>query len=175
VRRGAAAAEPPARRRPGRGVVLAVGSVLLVLVVGAAILTQVGGDDGEPAPPPNTVDTPSASAGGGDSGASSASRAERAQTNVAVLNGTTVNGLARSVANRLDEEGYTIGTVTDASNQAQPNTRVEYGNGHRAAAQEVAKGIDVPADQVQPLDPVDGATAGSTAEVVVVVGENFAR
>jgi hypothetical protein len=156
-------------------VLLAAGSFVLVLAIAAAVLTQVGGDDGDPAPPPNTVDTPAAGAGGGSTAGDPASRAERSQTNVAVLNGTTVNGLARSVANRLDEEGYTVGTVTDASNQAQPNTRVEFGEGHRTAAREVARGIDVPADQVQPLDPVDGATAGPNAEVVVVVGENFAR
>jgi hypothetical protein len=101
--------------------------------------------------------------------------ASHADTNVAVLNGTTVTGLARSVATRLEEDGYTIGTVTDASNQAQAATRVEYGDGQRDAAREVARGIDVPADQVAPLDDVDSATAGPNAEVVVIVGQNFAR
>ncbi|HEY3018562.1 MAG TPA: LytR C-terminal domain-containing protein [Solirubrobacteraceae bacterium] len=92
-----------------------------------------------------------------------------------MLNGTTVTGLARSVANRIEEQGFTTVAVTDASNQAQSDTKVEYGAGHRDEARDVARSLRIPADQVVAASDVDSTTAGPNAEVVVVVGQNFAR
>ena len=53
---------------------------------------------------------------------------DRASTQVAVLNGTTVTGLARGAADKLTAGGYKkVGPVTtDTSNQARPSTVVFY-------------------------------------------------
>jgi hypothetical protein len=164
-----------APRRPARNTLLAVGAVVLVAAVGIALVLRfVGGDDNGTPSKPNSVgqaqpaQTPA-------SAAPATSRAERAQTNVAVLNGTTVTGLARSVANRVQEQGYTIGNVTDAANQAQPLTKVEFGAGHADEARAVARAIRISANQVVALDDNDKTTAGPDAEVVVVVGQDAAH
>jgi hypothetical protein len=151
----------------------------LVLVVAAAVIARVvaGGDEKKPAPAPNTVGpAPSAATpSGGGSAPPATTKAQRAETNVAVLNGTTVTGLARSVATRLEDQGFATVAVTDASNQAQSDTKVEYTAGHRDEARDVARTLRVPAAQVVAASAVDSTTAGPNAEVVVVVGQNFAR
>src|SRR4051794_39388469 len=176
-RRGTGGAGEPERSRVSRGGLLAIGAAVLVLAIAVAIVLQVTGGDDNPAPAPNTV-AGSASeqpASGDQSAAPAVSRAQRAQTNVAVLNGTTITGLARSVASRLQDQGYTVGNVTDAPNQAQPQTKVEYGSGHGEEARALATAIKVPANRVVSLSAVDSTTAGPNAEVVVVVGQDSAR
>ncbi len=133
--------------------------------------------------------------GGGDSGSGTAARAGRTtaqkgntlgpaanqkttsqkaqpkgQTTVAVLNGTTVPGLARAVADKLLGDGYKIGTVTNAPDQQRSATQVAYQRGREASARQVARTIDAGSDAVTPIDEVTEATAGSDAVVVVTVG-----
>jgi hypothetical protein len=164
-------------RRPGRGTLIAAGAAILVLAITVAIVLKVTGGSSKPPRAPNTVaQSPAAKTpSNGTNAPPPATRAQRAQTNVAVLNGTTVTGLARSVANRLQDQGYTIGNVTDAPNQAQPVTKVEYGQGHAGEARAVATAIKLPASRVVTLSPVDSTTAGPNAEVVVIVGQDAAR
>jgi len=151
-----------------------------VLAIGAAVIARVvagGGGEQKTPPAPNTLgQAPSPAAQPSSPGAPPArTKAQRAQTSVAVLNGTTVTGLARSVANRLEEQGFTTVAVTDASNQAQSDTKVEFTAGHREEALDAARSLRVPASQVVAASDVDSTTAGPNAEVVVVVGQNFAR
>jgi hypothetical protein len=87
-----------------------------------------------------------------------------------VLNGTTIPGLARSVADRVDSGGYRIGAVTNAPDQQRAATQVAYQSGQERAARQVAQLIDVGADAVVPIDEVTSATAGDEAVVVVTVG-----
>lgn len=91
---------------------------------------------------------------------------------VAVLNGTTVPGLARGVAMRLENDKYKIGTVTNAATQDQATTRVYYGRpACRTAATLVAQAIDLMhLDRVDPMSDGVAVIAGSGADVAVVVG-----
>jgi hypothetical protein len=89
-----------------------------------------------------------------------------------VLNGTTTTGLARSVADKVGQGGFTIGPVTDAADQAQQMSKVEYASGQQAAARAVAQSIG--AKQVAAMNQVDQTTAGG-AKVVVVVGQDLAH
>ena len=167
-------------RFAGRRGIVAAGVAVAVLAIGAAVIARVvAGDGGEQKTPPapNTLgQAPSPAAQPSSPGAPPArTKAQRAQTSVAVLNGTTVTGLARSVANRLEEQGFTTVAVTDASNQAQSDTKVEFTAGHREEALDAARSLRVPASQVVAASDVDSTTAGPNAEVVVVVGQNFAR
>lgn len=96
---------------------------------------------------------------------------------VAVLNGTTVPGLARGVATTLQNTQYKIGTVTNAATQDQAITRVYYAHRDCAtAATLVAQSITLARLQadavVRPTTPALRTIAGERADVVVVVGSD---
>ena len=131
----------------------------MLLLGGTAFgLSQVlGGDD--PTPPPNTSTPPSGQTAGQDGGTNPSVPNE--ETTVGVLNGTTTNGLAGTIADRLVQEaGYARGVTrrpTRATRRSQAST-VYYGQGFRAQGRNVARllGIDT-------VEPVDEETAGARA------------
>jgi hypothetical protein len=98
----------------------------------------------------------------------SSSAASRAETNVAVLNGTETSNLAHSISNNLHQSGYTRATPLNGRPPgANQVTVVEYTSGHQADAQGVARSLSV--TRVQPVESGAAALAGS-ASVVVIVG-----
>jgi hypothetical protein len=158
----------------------AVASALLVLVAGGAgIAAAVGGDeqDGHGGP-----------AGQGGGGATTTARTapaaptsttppERGAYEVAILNGTTVPGLARGVANRLQNDRFKIGNVTNAAAQDEIETMVYY----RApdaipAASDVASSLrlgDAGGEfSLRQASRGLRSLAGKSAEVIVVVGSD---
>jgi hypothetical protein len=153
-------------------------------VIVAAVLVFVfvlGGSDDKPAAKPNTVApaasgaTPAAS-GGNASGGSTAAKVNRGQVVVAVLNGTTFTGLARSASDKLTRAGFHPGVVTnDTTNQTRSATAIFYADGQRNAALEVAKIVGIGRDAVQKLDANTRSVAGEDAEVVVSVGADQAK
>jgi hypothetical protein len=153
----------------------AIAAALVVVAVLVVLLTGVLGGGGSPTQKANTIGTPGAA-----TSPSSGSSAKKAATpsatpkpgtyTVAVLNGTTVPGLARGVANRLQNTKYKIGNVTNAATQDRSATLVEFAPGHRAEADSVAKAIEVGSDAIQPLSPGSKTIAGNLATVVVTVG-----
>jgi hypothetical protein len=90
---------------------------------------------------------------------------------VAVLNGTSIQGLAAQVGDRIDAEGFTLGTVSNASpNDGQRSTSVAmYAPGHRSDATRVARRLGI--HDVQRIDSNSRQIAGD-ASVVVVVGSD---
>jgi hypothetical protein len=88
----------------------------------------------------------------------------------AVLNATTIPGLARGVATRLANTRHKVGTVTNAATQDRATTRVLYVPGCRSAAEEVARRIDVATNAIEPADTDSRMLAGRKAQVIVVVG-----
>jgi hypothetical protein len=168
-----------------RRTVLAVLAGVAGVAIVAAVLAFVflgGNNDHAPASKPNTVAPPAAATttagatGGGSGGNSSAStRVNRGQVTVAVLNGTTFTGLARSASDKLTKAGFKPGVVTnDTTNQTRSATAIFYAGGQRRAALEVARLIGIGRDAVQPLDTNTRTIAGS-ADVVVSVGADQAR
>jgi hypothetical protein len=159
-----------------------IGVVLALVVVGVALASTVlgGGDDSAPARP-NTVASPTASANGGSGGGAQggnavATKVNRSQVTVAVLNGTTTTGLARAASDKLTKVGFQPGVVTnDTTNQARSATAVFYTPGNRRAALDVAKVIGEGADAVQPIDEGTRLIAGQGADVVVTVGADQAQ
>jgi hypothetical protein len=176
----ARAATPPPEPEPGRSrtaMFAAIGALVVVAVVAVVLLTGVLGGSGSPTQPTSTVSA------NGQGVASSKTKTTKRATQpsatpqpgsytVAVLNGTTVPGLARGVANRLQNAKYKIGNVTNAATQDRSATLVEFAPGHRAEADSVAKAIDVGSDVIQPLSPGSKTIAGDTATVVVTVGSD---
>ncbi|WCB91416.1 hypothetical protein DSM104299_00087 [Baekduia alba] len=162
-------------RLPMFGAIAAIAVVVVVLVV---LLTGVlGGSDGG-TQKANTIGTPGGAATtpkGGNAASTTKAKAPAAAPKpgtytVAVLNGTTVPGLARGVSNRLTNAKYKIGNVTNAATQDRSATLVEFAPGHRAEADSVAKAIDVQSDSIQQLSPGSKTIAGNEATVVVTVG-----
>ncbi|HVE67878.1 MAG TPA: LytR C-terminal domain-containing protein, partial [Solirubrobacteraceae bacterium] len=125
----------------------------------------LGGDD-EPAREPNTVAAPAPAPGA----PARQQTVPRGDVTVAVLNGTTVPGLAAQVGDQLESAGFARGQVTNAADQQRAETTVQFAPDHRAGANEIAGILKVPPPRVRPLDPNTGAIAGPDAEVVVTVG-----
>ncbi|HEV7495192.1 LytR C-terminal domain-containing protein [Baekduia sp.] len=159
----------------------AIGAIVVVAIVAVVLLTGVLGGDDTKTQTPNTIGAPSsdtsadANAGKTTTGSNSATPAAAPAPGsyvVAVLNGTTVPGLARGVANRLQNTKFKIGNVTNAATQDRSATLVEFAPGHRAEADAVAKAIDVGKDAIQQLSPGSKTIAGNQATVVVTVGSD---
>jgi LytR cell envelope-related transcriptional attenuator len=143
-----------------------------VLVIGVVLAVALGGgDDGGQTtaqPAPQNEVTPPANQDGGETNASSPT--SRGDTTVAVLNGTTIPGLARRTGDRVETSGFTLGTVTDAPVQNRSATIVQYAEGSQDEARQVAEVIGVGEDAVSQLDVSTRTVAGEQAEVVVTVG-----
>jgi len=157
--------EPVEHRRPV-GRIVAAGVALLAVALVVLGVAGVFGGSGKPAKQhaataPATTTTTAA--------------VTPADTTVAVLNGTTITGLAARAADQLQTAGYTIGTKTDAADQAQQTSEVAYGRGFEAAARKVARIIGVSSSQVVPIDASTRLVAGDTADVVVTMGADKAQ
>jgi hypothetical protein len=154
----------------------ALGALVAIVAVVVILVTGVlgGGDSGTQKA--NTLEAPGASTqASGSATKTTASKQPAAAPQpgtytVAVLNGTTVPGLARGVANRLTEAKHKIGNVTNAATQDRSATQIEFARGHRAEADAVAKVIDVKSDAIIPLTAGSKTIAGDQATVVVTVG-----
>jgi len=159
-----------ARRRPrGRLAALVLGG-LLAVAIGAVALTGIlgGGHSRASHPGPATAASPS---GSGASGRHQVASLTPAHITVAVLNGTSVAGLASAVADQLASGGYRKGIVTNAATQQHQATTVSYAPGRRPAAEGVAQAISVAPENIQALDPAT-RVLGRGATVVVTVGSD---
>jgi len=99
---------------------------------------------------------------------------------VSVLNGTDQAGLAGRVSAKLVADGYRKGAVTNASNQTQTTSAVEYMSAaYRSDALAVASSLKIGRTAVQLIDPNTKAIAcppaqACTSAVVVTVGQDLA-
>ncbi len=159
-----------------RSLLLVIVGAVAIIVIAFVLITQVfgGSDSSSPAPQPNSVGpavttatptTPDAAAGAVD----------RANTQVAVFNGTTGAGLARAAADKLQAAGFTkVGPVTTAPDQATATTSVYYDTGSKAAADEVATTLGLSSTAVMAIDQTI-KVLGQNAVVVVVLGADQAQ
>ena len=164
----------------GRIAAYVVGAVAAV-AIGIVLMISLTGDDSTPTTPNDFGDTPAASSddtstvpgttSGTAGSANTLSAAERRATKVAVLNGTTRTGLARTVGDRIEKARFTLGAVTNNVDQAVPATIISYTAGNRPAALVVAKSIEVDSGSVQEAD-ANTTTAAADADVVVTVGSD---
>jgi hypothetical protein len=153
----------------------AVSTVLVALVAGGAgLASAIGGSDagssagGGPAAtaPPVTAPAPTPTT-------TSDALPVRGTYTVAVLNGTTIPGLARGVAIRLQNAKFKLGNITNAASQDRAQTRVAYVRPDRlAAAGEVARAIDVPLSALARATEAERTIAGDQADVIVTVGSD---
>ncbi len=90
---------------------------------------------------------------------------------VAVLNGTTVPGLAATIADEVKSFGFQIGTVANSPDQESQRAEsvVLFSPGKRREAQEVGRRLKI--SQRQPVDPESQGLAGDASVVVIAGGD----
>jgi LytR cell envelope-related transcriptional attenuator len=91
---------------------------------------------------------------------------------VAVLNGTTVTGLASETANKLVQFGFQRGNTSNADSQGQQaQSVVEYSGNNGRAARLVANKLGI--SDIEPIDAQTQTKAGD-ATVTVIIGADRA-
>jgi hypothetical protein len=91
------------------------------------------------------------------------------QVTVAVLNGTTVQGLAAQIGEEVRGGGFKLGTIGNAARIDQTTSEVLYRNGEQRAARAVANRLGI--ENTSPVDSVNEEIAGSF-DVIVLVGSD---
>ena len=159
-----------------RYLVLAVAGILILGGAGAFAVTELSKDDAPgptgSAPAPSGGGRRSAAQDGGD--APDRPRVVPANVKVAVLNGTTVPNLAKSVGDEVAALGFQVGTVANTADQEQQRAEsvVLYAAGHEREATALGRRLSI--NQRQPIDPASQELAGD-ATVVVIAGADRAQ
>ncbi|MDA0137133.1 LytR C-terminal domain-containing protein, partial [Solirubrobacter deserti] len=92
---------------------------------------------------------------------------EPADVTVAVLNGTTVPGLAAALSGELAAAGFTEGGIDTFSDQQRTTSVVQYAPGHRAEAEAVGRTLGI--SRREPVG-ADGRALAPGAPVIVIAG-----
>ena len=181
VRAGVGGSSPQGPDGPGRGGPWAIaGGLAAVLLIGVLIATQLLGGD-ETQAPPNRISTTAVADGGAQdtpretTNTTTTPEISRGGITVAVLNGTLTTGLAQGAATKIETAGYKIGKITNAADQARQSTSVQFVEGSRRAAEDVAEVIGVSQSAVTAMDQGTAVVAGEDATVVVTVGSDQDR
>jgi hypothetical protein len=163
-----------ATQKEGRSagtIALLVGLAVLILGGGAFVGSQLLGGDETPTAP-NQAAPPPTETEGDDGGGQGGAATPPAETNVAVLNGTTFTGLAGKLADDVEAEGYERGvTETNTRDQTIQESVVYYADGFQASARAVGRLLSI--EQVAELDSETAALAPG-ADVVVLAGADQA-
>ncbi len=148
---------------------LIVGAVIVAVVVIALVVSSLGSSSGKGAASTSASTKPAASHHAHAStppSESSTPAVSPAETQVAVLNGTTAEGLAHRLAASLQQSGYSQATALDGTPPgSHPTSVVEYTSGHHAEAAQVAQALSI--SQVQPMEGSVSPLAGSSTVVVI--------
>jgi hypothetical protein len=169
-----AASIPPRRSQPWYGRIgarfVSVALVCMLVFGGAAAygVTQLTGDDGG--------DTSgNAQANNGNGSPNKPKRNDVAvkpgNVTVAVLNGTTVPGLAAALRDQIAAAGFKKGMINVFSDQQLAESVVQYAPGHQAEAAAVGRTAGI--SQREPVTANSRALAGD-ATVIVIAGADKA-
>jgi hypothetical protein len=147
------------------------GALVGLLVLGGAAaygVTQLTGDDGR--------DGSGNAQANNDNGLPSNRKRNGAavtpgNVTVAVLNGTTVPGLAAALRDQIAAAGFKKGTINNFADQQLAESVVQYAPGHEADAEAVSRRVGI--SQRQPVTPDTRALAGD-ATVIVIAGADKA-
>jgi hypothetical protein len=147
-------ARPPRRRRSARRAISPAGVAVVLaglLAGGAAAYGLNRGDGADPKPTAVAV--------------------RPKDVTVAVLNATTVPGLAASLRDRLAAAGFATGTIDVAADQGRADSEVQYAPGHRAAATLVARRFGI---RRRAAASADDRARADGAPVIVIAGADRA-
>ncbi len=172
----------PGGRRSGAGRVFTVFAVLLLVgavVAGVLVITNI--HHGSSASKSSAAEA-AARRAAANHPSTPVAAVKPSTVTVAVLNGTSTNGLAGDVSNKLDTAGYQKGYVGNfTANQTQTATSVLYTRGAKRDAAAVAAALKLRPTVVQPIDqsteqiacPPSSSPCKST--VVVTVGSDLSN
>jgi hypothetical protein len=155
-----------------RYVVLVIAGVLIVGGAAAFGITQLAGEDEGATPPPER----SVAGSGEEAEQGDGNRPRRgrgggavnpASVTVAVLNGTTVPGLAATLSDEVTAAGFNVGTITNFSDQQLAESVVQYTPGHEREAAAVSRRLKI--SQREATNPTSQELAGD-ATVIVIAG-----
>jgi len=149
-----------------RYLALVAGGVVILAGAGLAAF-QLVGDDGQAGSSGQPTKRQAGGGGGGGKSSPAVANIRPSDVTVAVLNGTTVAGLAAQVGEEATADGFTLGTVTNAARTDQTRSQVLYRKGQKAAADLVANRLGI--RSTAPVDALSAELAGSF-DVVVLVG-----
>jgi len=141
---------------------------ILVLAGGAYGAIQLVGDDGGSEPQAQQAGERERGGGNGADRRQGAN-VDPAQVTVAVLNGTTVQGLAAQLGEEVRAGGFKLGTIGNAARIDQASSEVLYRQGEARAARAVANRLGI--EETAPVDSVNEEIAGSF-DVIVLVGSD---
>jgi hypothetical protein len=152
-----------------RYIALTIGGVVILAGAALGALELTGSDE-----PAGSSGTPARDEGGKSKSGDGQTRKRRvnidpSQVTVAVLNGTTIAGLAAQVGEEARADGFTLGTVTNAATTDQTQSQVMYRAGKKDAARAVADRLNI--RSIQPVNTLNAELAGSF-DVVVLVGSD---
>jgi hypothetical protein len=165
------AAEPRRRwyrRATLRYSILAIAGVLIIGGATAFALSQLAQEEA-PTPKPDRTERFSRDSNGDAKPKKKAPAIVPGNVTVAVLNGTTVPGLAAKVGDRVEGLGFQLGNVTNNSDQSRNESVVLYAPDHQDEAAAVARKLNI--GQREPIDAASQALAGD-AGVVVIAGSD---
>lgn len=140
-----------------------------VLVLGGAAYGAVELINGNGSDNSSTSSTQPKQSGGGDGGGNGGKRAtnvDPSRVTVAILNGTTVQGLAAKIGEEVRAGGFRLGTIGNAARIDQSKSQVLYRKSQGPAARAVANRLGI--QQIAPVDTVNSEIAGSFDAVVLV-------
>jgi hypothetical protein len=112
--------------------------------------------------------TSDSSESSGKSGKRAATKVQPSEVEVAVLNGTSVSGLAATYGNKVDRKGFELGEVTN-SDSSFTESVVMFKRGHKPEARVVGKQLGIPK-----LELMSEEIEEAGANVAVIVGEDNA-
>lgn len=168
----------PARRgglfsSRGRGIGVVAAAVLVLAVIAFAATRVLGGNDSSPSNA-GSKGVASTTTADGSKTTTTSSQAKRkgvapSSVRVAVLNGTTVPGLAAQIGDSIEKQGFKVGTVTNFNDQQRAESVVLYAPGAEREAAEVGRRLKI--SQREPIDPESQSVAGD-ATVVVITGRD---
>jgi hypothetical protein len=141
---------------------------VLVLAGGAYGAIQLTDEDGGNAPAANQPDN-QRNRSEGEGNQRQSTNVDPSQLTVAVLNGTTVQGLAAKVGEEVRAGSFKLGTIGNAARIDQTASQVLYRDGQARAARAVANRLGI--DKTAPVDSVNEEIAGSF-DVIVLVGSD---
>jgi hypothetical protein len=128
--------------------------VLVLIVGGVAYAVLSGSGDGK----------------GGGHGEQAAAKTQPGDVEVAVLNGTAVDGLAATYGNKVENKGFRLGAITNSSSTFAASV-VMFKRGHKPEAKVVSKQLGI--SQLQLMSgEIESVSEG--ANVAVIVGEDNA-
>jgi hypothetical protein len=160
-----------------RGRMIALAAAVVVVAVAVVVALSMSGGSSSPKQASTTATTTASrtatthakrSSHKASKAAPKAPAVSPAETNVAVLNATEAEGLAKRTASTLQQNGYSQANALYGKPPGSGQVSVvEYTSGHQAEAEAVARSEAI--THVLPIEAAVTALAGS-ADVVVIVG-----